>query len=657
MKATLTARILPILLVVLPQPLVPATITVDGQTDDPSHSVCDLVEAIEIANVNSNVIGPDCTVVGPLGDDTIELTVDVTLDTVDNLGNGDINPTGLPVVNSTIEIQGNGFTIRRDPEAAAFRIFLVGGDLTLRNTTVSGGEAALTGGAVFNMGTLTLDGSTLSGNVANTSGGAIANEGTVTLTSSTLSGNEANGSGGAIYSFGNGVVTVIDSTLSRNSAGGAGGAIYNSVTGITAITDSTLWGNSSIYSGGALDNVGTATITSSTLFGNSSETHGGALDNTGTATITNSTLSGNSAAGGAGIHNANTLTLENVTIAGNSAFGIQAAGVWNHGGGTATLSNSLLANGLGGDNCQGTMTDGGGNLADDGTCGMGFLTLSNFDPTLTDNGGPTLTHGLLPNSSAIGAAGSCATSTDQRGAGREGDCDSGAVEFLSCVALELFNDVVASARVEANCQKIETGPDFTVGGAGDLTLRAGRSIELGDGTVVESGGALTLELDGDLQIGKTVFVTGDSYNGNLGGRSICQGHATAALLTGTFKAWIGDLSRGPADHFTRVEVPYNRVDGVRVADDWSDLTDGTIDAPINLTETGSPATATYAWTSTTFDGLEDPTPGNSCEFFWDSASSEDVGLLGAIQRTDRFWTDRFTSAPCSVPYALYCFEQ
>jgi hypothetical protein len=52
--------------------------------------------------------------------------------------------TGLPVIHSVITIAGQGSTIVRDSGALAFRIFAVGsmGDLTLQQTTVSGGDAS-----------------------------------------------------------------------------------------------------------------------------------------------------------------------------------------------------------------------------------------------------------------------------------------------------------------------------------------------------------------------------------------------------------------------------------------------------------------------------------------------------------------------------------
>ena len=273
-------RVLPVLWIVLPHVLVAATLTVDGQTGDPPGT-CDLVEAIENANSDLDT-NTDCTGVGPYGADTIELTEDVVLDTASVIDLG-LGPYAL-LVETEIEIQGNGYAIRRSAAALDdFRIFLVtaAGDLTLQDTAVSGG--------------------------AGVSGGAILNE--------------------------NGIATLINSTLSGNSAT-SGGAIYND--GTLQLIDSTLMGNTAFGNGGAIRNLDTLVVTRSTLSGNDSTANGGAFSNEfgGTATVTDSTLSGNSAGGGYAIVVLDsTLELVNTTLAGNTGAGSGALWLFT---GTAT---------------------------------------------------------------------------------------------------------------------------------------------------------------------------------------------------------------------------------------------------------------------------------------------------------------------------------
>jgi hypothetical protein len=135
--------------------------------------------------------------------------------------------------------------------------------------------------------------------------------------------------------------------------------------------------------------------------------------------------------------------------------------------------------------------------------------LSGLDPGLADNGGPTHTHALLAGSNAIGLAASCGLPEDQRGAARPaGECDSGAFEFVDCPDLVLSSEIVAGTDTRENCQAIVVGPDFSVANTGNLTLRAGKTIELGDTTSVESDGQLTLEIEPDLQLLPTVCPPG-----------------------------------------------------------------------------------------------------------------------------------------------------
>jgi len=102
-----------------------------------------------------------------------------------------------------------------------------------------------------------------------------------------------------------------------------------------------------------------------------------------------------------------------------------------------TVSNSLLVGNHGGF-CEGAISLEGNNLADRPDCGIP-AGLIGVDPVLADNGGPTLTHALLPDSSARDTADPdlCVEvgGVDQRGWPRNlavaGPCDIGAFEYQS----------------------------------------------------------------------------------------------------------------------------------------------------------------------------------------------------------------------------------
>jgi len=155
-------------------------------------------------------------------------------------------------------------------------------------------------------------------------------------------------------------------------------------------------------------------------------------------TLTNSTVSGNTTNYGGAIENEGTMTLTNSTVSGNAAdFGSAIQNV-----GTLTLTNTLVDN-----DCDGNTVSGGGNIESPGdTCGFDqpndrvevTAEQLNLGP-LQDNGGPTMTHALLPGSVAIDLipAVDCVDAdgepltADQRGVARpQGDsCDVGAFEL------------------------------------------------------------------------------------------------------------------------------------------------------------------------------------------------------------------------------------
>jgi hypothetical protein len=184
--------------------------------------------------------------------------------------------------------------------------------------------------------------------------------------------------------------------------------------------------------GGGILNLGTLEVNNSTISGNRAGTFSGGIHNVGTLTVNNSTISGNSAGtdnGGIGNASAGTLTVNNSTISGNSANN-NGGGIGN--GSTATLNNTIVANNEGG-NCAGLpVTDDGGNLEWPGNdCGFALSADPLLGP-LADNGGPTQTHALQPDSPAIDAAVECPPpATDQRGVSRpQGDaCDIGSFEL------------------------------------------------------------------------------------------------------------------------------------------------------------------------------------------------------------------------------------
>lgn len=181
-----------------------------------------------------------------------------------------------------------------------------------------------------------------------------------------------------------------------------------------------------------------------------------------------------------------------------------------------------------------------------------------------------------------------------------------------------------------------------------------------DGAIV---GGTAVPLEPALRV--LIFVSSSKPNGNLGGiagaDTICNNLATAAGLPGAYKAWLADSNAGsaPASTFFQSPVPYVLPNGDIVADDWADLTDGSLDNAINVDETGagsSPFTST--WTNVTAAGLRKGADADSHCNDWTVGDSSNTGRRGINTFVNAAWTD-FGAVNCgtSASLRLYCVGQ
>jgi len=316
------------------------------------------------------------------------------------------------------------------------------GTATLTNVTFSGNSG---GGGMYNSGHSTLTNVTFNGNY----GHGLANNGISELTNVTFSDN-IGGYGVGMHNGTSSISTLTNVTFSDNSASNYGGGIYNDQNALTYLTNVTFNGNSALLGGGMYTRSKT-TLTNVTFNDNSASGSGGGMliviGNFNTLSLTNVTFSGNTATNyGGGLSNSlGTSILTNVTFSNNSAGNGGGVYVWS--GSIVKLKNSLLSGGIApnGSDCGGTLTSYGYNLIQDtsGCTITGDQTGNVYgeDPQLGPlghYGGYTLTHALLPGSSAIDAAdftdynGNPVT-LDQRGVTRpQGPAnDIGAFEFVN----------------------------------------------------------------------------------------------------------------------------------------------------------------------------------------------------------------------------------
>ncbi len=249
--------------------------------------------------------------------------------------------------------------------------------------TVSGGNTS----GVFSVtrnGRLTVD--TLAILDGNASGINIMTDGSATVRNSTISRNTAT-SGGALFVGFNATATVVNSTLSGNVATSRGGGVY-------------------------LSNDGVLNLINSTITENSSWTDGGGIQLSSFDSL---------------------LQIENSIVAGNFASDL---------GPDIRKANGATPINVSGINLIGDNATADANFPEDGIL-VGGTTLPPVDPVLaplSDAGGPTPTHALLPGSPALDA-GIPAASTpadDQRGTARPLDGDGDAIPALDLGAFE-FN--------------------------------------------------------------------------------------------------------------------------------------------------------------------------------------------------------------------------
>jgi hypothetical protein len=337
---------------------------------------CSLADAIHAANTDAAVGG--CAKGN--GADTITLQPNSTflLTAADNPDRGGV---GLPVVTSTITIEGHGSIIERDRTVPDFGLIHVDhGDLTLNDTTLSfgapgpGGE----GGAIQTYyAALTLNDCFISGNEVT----GVSDRGSdISINRTTL-----NASGiGLVTVFGD--VFVSNSAVTANDDGG----VFAASAGVT-------FDNTTISLNGGTGCFATqagVTLRSSTISGNVGT--GLVLDFGYVASISQTIIAGN---GGVGAREVE--LPEGPAVDDHNIFGFSGdPGVV----GFVPSSSDIIPSG----------------------------PLSSVLAPLGANGGPTLTHLIVVNGPAQNASPSCLESEDQRGVARPqgAACDIGAVELI-----------------------------------------------------------------------------------------------------------------------------------------------------------------------------------------------------------------------------------
>ena len=373
---------------------------------------------------------------------------------------GTLTMTDCVISNNTTGHGGNGLTFGGSGGRGA-GIYFAPGTLTLTNVTISGNRTGDSGGPS--------SGNSGYGGGMWTGGDFFPTQATTVIlnkvsltdnsTGNTLDTGDA-GSGGGIYVY-QGTMTLTDTTVSNNHTGNANTSSFSGTAG----------------SGGGIFNNATLTVINSLISGNTtgdsaagSNSTGGGISNLGALTLLNTTVSGNSTGAGAsmggGIFSFTTATLVNCTITKNVSLNGFGNGITGNNGNYFVGNTIIAGNGPSGNGpdlknvlfTTPTYNSLGHNLIGNAEGITAFnvsgdqtgSTASPLDPhlgPLANNGGPTMTHALLTNSTALDAGDNSLAEdrtdnplvTDQRGAQRIADgpdvdttatVDIGAFEFL-----------------------------------------------------------------------------------------------------------------------------------------------------------------------------------------------------------------------------------
>jgi hypothetical protein len=324
----------------------------------------------------------------------------------DNSGSG-VTSSGGEINNTVISNNSSsGVGIRRS------------GTTTINDSTISGNSTTGRGGGVRinSGGTGEINNSTISGNHADDDGGGVSvQRGTATINNSTISGNAA-GDGGGLFNY-SGTTTINNSTISGNAAngsrfGGGGVLVFHSY-GTVTINNSTISGNAANYAkyggGGIGISYGvnsTLTINDSTISGNAANNNGGGIGISftlgATLNLHRSLISGNTASDGDEIYSGDNVDNPTINAANYNLFGHSGETEAEAFDGFVPGANDFVATS---DNTSPAMRVS--------TALTGIL-----DPTLADNGGPTLTHALVSGSPALDKIAAGFPATDQRGVAR-----------------------------------------------------------------------------------------------------------------------------------------------------------------------------------------------------------------------------------------------
>lgn len=184
---------------------------------------------------------------------------------------------------------------------------------------------------------------------------------------------------------------------------------------------------------------------------------------------------------------------------------------------------------------------------------------------------------------------------------------------------------------------------------------------------------MTIEVQAADRNEKIAFVTKASFKSDMGGLAgadaKCKAEAddpASIVPSGTYLPWLSDGHESPDSRFTKSSHPYVLPDGTKIAENYTDLTDGSILHAINVDATGASVLgAQRFWTDTMPDGKAvQPFVANvqlnSCNA-WHGTTVYWAGtIVGSTIETSGKWSNTNQSG-CKYlgreKFRLACFQQ
>lgn len=176
----------------------------------------------------------------------------------------------------------------------------------------------------------------------------------------------------------------------------------------------------------------------------------------------------------------------------------------------------------------------------------------------------------------------------------------------------------------------------------DVQTVASNLLTINTGATLEIGTCATTKTEN-----RYVFVSTSAWPSTTSAATRdtkCNNDASAAGLCGTYKAWVSNSGANNVSN-PGSGIAFYLTDGTtKVADSWTDLTDGTIDAAINKYANGTSAAGSEVWTGLTATGSASGSGTTNCGAWSDQTTT---GRYGSVDFSSSLWSE-VTTTSCQM---------